>query len=360
MEGQTEYVASFPGVHFVEWGRVTQAMLHQSVACVFVPGNSKHYGKHDKDPEHPGLCFCQSFLYHDTPAEMKRKQGYLMDESEIQLGDAVPKVNEKAEVELTFTRVSESGAEYAENKWWLCMVVYVGEGCIGVVPPGYSMDEFASQEGFETVQDDAGVTSFRLSPDSPRLNRSGKRKTAIQVGQAPFGCVWYGKWVEQVEVAESKGQRAIVVYKKGLKGKRWPGDSGGLGYSQMKEVAFLQSHYQKYDEGHRAFDKTAGFKEISAREFEEANALNRAQIYASATTALLLESGKAWGGKYRGQEQKWFLLRFHGTDGDVNIATDHPEFSAWKWLPKDQLVDNIVPFKRAVYEQVLAELGVKL
>ena len=254
------------------------------------------YSKFQEDPEHPGLCFCQSFLYHDTPAEMKRKQGYLMDESEIQLGDAVPKVDEKAEVELTFTRVSESGAEYAENKWWLCMVVYVGEGCIGVVPPGYSMDEFASQEGFETVQDDAGVTSFRLSPDSPRLNRSGKRKTAIQVGQAPFGCVWYGKWVEQVEVAESKGQRAIVVYKKGLKGKRWPGDSGGLGFSQMKEVAFLQSHYQKYDENHRAFDKTAGFKEISAREFEEANALNRAQIYGSATSALVHESGKTWGG----------------------------------------------------------------
>lgn len=70
--------------------------------------------------------------------------------------------------------------------------------------------------------------------------------------------------------------------------------------------------------------------------------------------------GKAWNGKYRGQEQKWFLLRFHGTDGDVNIATDHPEFSAWKWLPKDQLVDAIVPFKRTVYEQVLAELGGKL
>jgi putative (di)nucleoside polyphosphate hydrolase len=70
--------------------------------------------------------------------------------------------------------------------------------------------------------------------------------------------------------------------------------------------------------------------------------------------------GKAWNGKYRGQEQKWFLLRFHGTDADVNIATDHPEFSAWKWLPKDQLVDAIVPFKRTVYEQVLAELGGKL
>ncbi|KQI69995.1 RNA pyrophosphohydrolase [Loktanella sp. 3ANDIMAR09] len=70
--------------------------------------------------------------------------------------------------------------------------------------------------------------------------------------------------------------------------------------------------------------------------------------------------GKVWGGKYRGQEQKWFLFRFHGEDSDIDIATEHPEFSEWKWMPRDQLVANIVPFKRAVYEQVLAELGAKL
>lgn len=63
--------------------------------------------------------------------------------------------------------------------------------------------------------------------------------------------------------------------------------------------------------------------------------------------------GKLWGGKYRGQEQKWTLMRFHGTDDQVNIATAHPEFSEWRWLPVADLVDNIVPFKRAVYAQVL-------
>uniref|UniRef100_UPI004047AB2D RNA pyrophosphohydrolase n=1 Tax=Yoonia sp. TaxID=2212373 RepID=UPI004047AB2D len=67
-----------------------------------------------------------------------------------------------------------------------------------------------------------------------------------------------------------------------------------------------------------------------------------------------------WGGKYRGQEQKWFLMRFHGTDEQVNIATEHPEFSSWKWLPKDDLVAIIVPFKRAVYAQVLAEFRGKI
>ncbi len=63
---------------------------------------------------------------------------------------------------------------------------------------------------------------------------------------------------------------------------------------------------------------------------------------------------KFWGGKYRGQEQKWYLLRFHGTDDQVNIETDHPEFSAWCWQPVDQLVEKIVPFKREVYARVIA------
>jgi putative (di)nucleoside polyphosphate hydrolase len=53
-------------------------------------------------------------------------------------------------------------------------------------------------------------------------------------------------------------------------------------------------------------------------------------------------------------------MRFHGSNDQINIATEHPEFSAWKWLPKDELVANIVPFKREVYTQVLAEFGGKL
>lgn len=69
---------------------------------------------------------------------------------------------------------------------------------------------------------------------------------------------------------------------------------------------------------------------------------------------------KLWKGRYRGQEQKWFLMRFAGTDADVNIQTEHPEFSEWKWLPADQLVDQIVPFKRAVYARVLAEFALHL
>lgn len=63
--------------------------------------------------------------------------------------------------------------------------------------------------------------------------------------------------------------------------------------------------------------------------------------------------GKVWGGKYRGQRQKWFLFRFKGRDDQVQIATEHPEFDKWRWIGADEMVASIVPFKRAVYEEVV-------
>jgi putative (di)nucleoside polyphosphate hydrolase len=62
-----------------------------------------------------------------------------------------------------------------------------------------------------------------------------------------------------------------------------------------------------------------------------------------------------WNGKFRGQKQKWFLFKFLGEDGDINIATEHPEFSKWKWISKENLLKEIVPFKKSVYENVLKE-----
>lgn len=63
--------------------------------------------------------------------------------------------------------------------------------------------------------------------------------------------------------------------------------------------------------------------------------------------------GKIWGGKFRGQKQKWYLYRYLGSDEQVNIATLHPEFGAWRWVSADEMVAGIVPFKRAVYEEVI-------
>lgn len=71
-------------------------------------------------------------------------------------------------------------------------------------------------------------------------------------------------------------------------------------------------------------------------------------------------AGKLWKGRYRGQEQWWFLARFTGSDKDVNIATAHPEFNAWQWLEADRLVDLIVPFKRDIYRTVVAEFRDRL
>jgi len=64
--------------------------------------------------------------------------------------------------------------------------------------------------------------------------------------------------------------------------------------------------------------------------------------------------GKVWRGKWRGQRQRWFLFRFLGEDGDVDIRTAHPEFRSWRWSDPADLPAMIVPFKRALYEQVLA------
>lgn len=64
---------------------------------------------------------------------------------------------------------------------------------------------------------------------------------------------------------------------------------------------------------------------------------------------------KLWRGRWRGQSQKWFAMRFTGTDDDIDIDTKHPEFDAWQWVTPDRLVDLIVPFKRELYGAVLEQ-----
>ena len=88
----------------------------------------------------------------------------------------------------------------------------------------------------------------------------------------------------------------------------------------------------------------------------------------TANAELLAESGdwhaydlpadladKVWKGRYRGQTQKWFALRFLGDDGEINIETEHPEFSEWRWVPIDNLVELAVSFKQDIYRQVVDE-----
>ena len=99
--------------------------------------------------------------------------------------------------------------------------------------------------------------------------------------------------------------------------------------------------------------RRAAFRELG----EEIGTAN-AEILSEAETWLRYDlpselRGKLWQGRYRGQEQKWFAMRFLGTDGDVDVATEHPEFNAWQWVPASRLDSLIVPFKRGLYRDVL-------
>jgi putative (di)nucleoside polyphosphate hydrolase len=67
--------------------------------------------------------------------------------------------------------------------------------------------------------------------------------------------------------------------------------------------------------------------------------------------------GVIWKEPWVGQEQDWFLVRFLGTDSDVNIATEHPEFREWKWADPARLPDLIVPFKRDLYRRLIEEFA---
>lgn len=110
-------------------------------------------------------------------------------------------------------------------------------------------------------------------------------------------------------------------------------------------------------------DKGEDVREAALRELEEeiGVAAHMVEVIAQTANAIRYDLppellGRVWKGKYRGQEQYWFLGRFLGTDADINLEAHHPpEFNEWRWIAPEQLPELIVPFKRAVYEEVLAE-----
>lgn len=106
-------------------------------------------------------------------------------------------------------------------------------------------------------------------------------------------------------------------------------------------------------------DKGETPRVAALRELEEEIGTDKARIVGVTRAWLRYDlpadlQAKMWGGKYRGQEQKWFLMRFTGADSDINLETAHPEFVAWKWLPFTHLPRVIVGFKREIYKQVVA------
>jgi putative (di)nucleoside polyphosphate hydrolase len=99
------------------------------------------------------------------------------------------------------------------------------------------------------------------------------------------------------------------------------------------------------------------------RELKEEIGTDRAEILAESRDWLSYDlppelKRRVWGGRYRGQKQKWFLCRFQGTDRDIDLGHDrHPEFDAWRWIEPKQLTELIVEFKRGVYRGVVAEFA---
>lgn len=107
-------------------------------------------------------------------------------------------------------------------------------------------------------------------------------------------------------------------------------------------------------------DEQAG----ALRELEEETGIppRLVEVVARSSRELLYDlppemMGNLWKGKYRGQRQTWFLARFLGTDADIDLETEHPEFRTWKWVDPSDLPLIIVAFKRQLYEDVLGEFA---
>ncbi len=96
------------------------------------------------------------------------------------------------------------------------------------------------------------------------------------------------------------------------------------------------------------------------REMEEEIGTGKAEIIAESRQWLHYDLpdhlvGKVWKGKYRGQKQRWFALRFLGQDADIDLATEHPEFDAWQWVELEDVPGLVIPFKRDTYRAVVSE-----
>ena len=104
-------------------------------------------------------------------------------------------------------------------------------------------------------------------------------------------------------------------------------------------------------------DEGEDFLKAAYRELEEETSIKNVKLIKELNGTITYELpdrllGLIWKGKYRGQKQRWFLMRFVGTDNEINIKTKHPEFLEWKWVELDKITDLVVDFKLHVYKEV--------
>ena len=108
-------------------------------------------------------------------------------------------------------------------------------------------------------------------------------------------------------------------------------------------------------------DKGENFLSAAYRELEEETSIKSVKLIKEIdkiTTYLLPKNllGVIWKGKYKGQKQKWFLMRFLGSDNEININTNKPEFLEWKWIDLDMITEVVVDFKLEVYKTIQKEI----
>ena len=104
-------------------------------------------------------------------------------------------------------------------------------------------------------------------------------------------------------------------------------------------------------------DEGEDFLKAAYRELEEETSIKNVELIKELDGTIIYELpdrllGLIWKGKYRGQKQKWFLMRFVGADNEINIKTKHPEFLEWKWVELEKITDLVVDFKLHVYQEV--------
>ena len=117
---------------------------------------------------------------------------------------------------------------------------------------------------------------------------------------------------------------------------------------------FWQMPQGGVDEGEQYFDamKRELFEETGIKNFEVIKEIDGMTEYELPDYLL----GKIWKGKYRGQKQKWYVIRFLGDDKEINLKTGKPEFLEWKWINLDELPDVIVDFKKKLYEKLVPKI----
>ena len=132
-----------------------------------------------------------------------------------------------------------------------------------------------------------------------------------------------------------------------------------------KKILFIISNKDTYNNKGTTKNKNENFFQAALRELEEETSIKSVQLIKEIDEFFTYELpdyllGKIWKGKYRGQKQKWFIMRFVGNEEEINIKTKNAEFKEWKWIDVNQLINVVVSFKLDVYKSIVKELNILL